>query len=338
MAALMSASLSAAHSEILDLKTRMAREIVGQEEIVERLIMGLLGNGNLLVEGLPGLAKTRAIKALSKNLEGNFSRIQFTPDLTTPDITGREVVYNENGVNTFRFIPGPIFANIVLADEVNRAPSKTQNSLLEAMEERQVTVAGVSHKMPDLFLVMATQNPVDQEGTFALPEAQKDRFLMHVRVGYPDEKAESEIIRLLRKEELAKRSEKKGEGKNEKITSQQTIFDARKEINEITVPAHVEKYIVDLIFATRYPQRYSHELKALIGTGASPRASLALDRCCRCVAWLRGRDSATTDDVQAVAKSVLTHRIIPGRRAHEHNLKNDDVVDAVLDSVPVPKP
>lgn len=329
--------MSSPHSEILDLKKRMARDIVGQEEIVERLIMGLLGNGNLLVEGLPGLAKTRAIKALSKNLEGNFSRIQFTPDLTTPDITGREVVYNENGANTFRFIPGPIFANIVLADEVNRAPSKTQNSLLEAMEERQVTVAGVTHKMPDLFLVMATQNPVDQEGTYTLPEAQKDRFLMHVRVGYPDEKAEAEIIRLLRGEELVKRSEKKGDGKSEKVTTQQSIFDARKEINEITVPPHVEKYIVDLIFATRYPQRYSHELKALIGTGASPRASLALDRCCRALAWLRGRDAATTDDVQSVAKGVLTHRIIPGRRAHEHNLKSDDVVDAVLDSVPVPK-
>ncbi|MCB9978185.1 MAG: MoxR family ATPase [Rhodospirillales bacterium] len=330
-----------AHSEIVDLQNRMAKEIVGQSDIVERLVIGLLANGHLLVEGLPGLAKTRAIKALSKNLEGTFNRIQFTPDLISPDITGQEVIYTENGQNAFRFIKGPIFANIVLADEINRAPSKTQNALLEAMEERQVTVAGVGHKMPDLFLVMATQNPSDQAGTYPLPEAQMDRFLMHVRVNYPDEKAEGEIIRLIRAEEAAQNAAKKTGAKKEapvesKLTSQQTIFDARAEINRVVVPEAVEKHIVDLIFATRYPQRYSYELRSLIRTGVSPRGSLALDRCARAWAWLRGRDVVTIDDVRTIAKGVLTHRIVIGHRAKEHGLKGDDVVDAVLDSVKAP--
>lgn len=329
------------HSEIVDLQNRIAQEIIGQSDIVERLIIGLLANGHLLVEGLPGLAKTRAIKALSKNVEGTFNRIQFTPDLISPDITGHEVIYTENGQNAFRFVKGPIFANIILADEINRAPSKTQNALLEAMEERQVTVAGVGHKMPDLFLVMATQNPSDQAGTYPLPEAQMDRFLMHVRVNYPDEKAEGEIIRLIRAEDAAQNAAKKTGAKKEagperKLTSQQTIFDARAEINNVVVPEQVEKHIVDIIFATRYPQRYSYELRSLIRTGVSPRGSLALDRCARAWAWLRGRDVVTIDDVRTIAKGVLTHRIVIGHRAKEHGLKGDDVVDAVLDSVKAP--
>ncbi len=331
-----------AQDEIVDLKNRVSQEIVGQSDIVERLIIGLLANGHLLVEGLPGLAKTRAIKALSKNMEGSFRRIQFTPDLISPDITGQEVIYTENGQNAFRFVKGPIFANIVLADEVNRAPSKTQNALLEAMEERQVTVAGVGHKMPDLFLVMATQNPSDQAGTYPLPEAQMDRFLMHVRVDYPNEEAEGDIIRLIRAEESAANAAKRTGAKKaaeveRKLTSQQSIFDARAEINDIAVPPNVEKYIVDLVFATRYPQRYSFELRSLIRTGVSPRGSLALDRCARAWAWLRGRDVVTIDDVRTVAKGVLTHRIIIGKRAKEHGLRSDDVVDAVLDSVKAPK-
>lgn len=333
-----SPATSDVHKDIVALRHRMAKEIVGQEKIIDTLIVGMLTNGNLLVEGLPGLAKTRAIKALSNNIEGDFSRIQFTPDLVSSDITGKEVYYKGEGdaVGTFKFIKGPIFANIVLADEVNRAPPKSQNALLEAMEERQVTIGGVGHKVPDLFMVMATMNPAGQEGTFPMPEAQMDRFIMHITVDYPDEEAEMNIIRLVRKE-MSQKEKKKEKSKEDRVlTSQKTIFAARAEIDEVKVPAHIERYIVDLVFATRYPQRYTYELKSFIRCGISPRGSLALDRCCRAHAWLQGKKEVDIDNVHAMIKGVFRHRLARGDRAVEHKISADDIVQEVLDLVKKP--
>ena len=255
--------------DILALKDRMQKDIIGQSDILDKLLIGLLSNGNLLVEGLPGLAKTRAIKALSNNLEGDFNRIQFTPDLVSADITGKNV-YDEFGKSHFE--PGPIFANFVLADEINRAPPKSQNALLEAMEERQVTASGQTLKMPNLFLVMATMNPSTQQGTFPMPEAQKDRFLMHVNVEYPDEEAEGKIIRLVRNEQS--QNQKTKQNIEQTVTPQDIIFSARAEIDDVTVPEGVEKYMVDLIFATRYPQKYTYEIHNFIKEGASPMHQL----------------------------------------------------------------
>jgi MoxR-like ATPase len=326
--------------EVLKLKANISADIIGQEEIVEHLLIAILANGNLLVEGLPGLAKTRAIKSLSNHIEGSYGRIQFTPDLEKRDITGKEEVYNKDGERGYKFMPGPIFNNVVLADEINRAPSRVQNALLEAMEERQITVAGVTYKMPPLFMVMATQNPVEQEGTYPLPEAQMDRFIMHVTVQYPDEEAEAQIIRLVRSEMSQKAvaeeqaREDSGTAKADAL-SQETIFAARGEIDQIAVPEAVEKYMVDLIFATRNPQKYNFELKSYIKVGASPRGSLALDKCARTYAWLHGRDTVTHDDVRAVVKAVLRHRIIRGDRALEHKITTDEIIDDILGLVQV---
>ena len=240
-----------AHSQIRDLQERMQKSIIGQETVVERLVLALLANGNVLMEGLPGLAKTRAIKTMANNLESDFSRIQFTPDLLPSDITGTEVYYSEGGTGSFRFQPGPIFGNLVLADEINRAPAKVQAALLEAMEERQITVAGTTHKMPELFLVMATQNPIEQEGTYPLPEAQMDRFLMHVKVGYSSEPDEARIIRLVRGES----EHSSGSDAPADKIAQGAIFDARGEINRVECSEAIDNYIVALIAATRDPGR-----------------------------------------------------------------------------------
>ncbi len=312
------------------LKVRINQDIIGQERIVERLIIALLANGNILVEGLPGLAKTRAVKSMARNLEAEFSRIQFTPDLLPADITGSDVLVGQAGEPEFRFEPGPIFANIVLADEINRAPAKVQSALLEAMEERQVTVSGTSHKMPPLFMVMATQNPIEQEGTYPLPEAQMDRFLLHVYIGYPDESAEVEIIRLVRGEE-------KGAGGNDGLQeiSQQVLFKAREQIHNVAVSEVVDRYMVDLIFATRYPERYDADLARWIQVGASPRGGLALDKCARSRAWLRGRDHVLPEDVQDVAPDVLRHRIIASYEADAEGISNDDLVSKIIELVAV---
>jgi MoxR-like ATPase len=316
---------------ILDLKARIGESIIGQEHIVERLLIGLLANGNLLVEGLPGLAKTRAIKSLAKNLEADLSRIQFTPDLLPSDVTGTEVYYSVDGRGEFRFEQGPIFANLVLADEINRAPAKVQAALLEAMEERQVTVAGTTHKLPPLFLVMATQNPVEQEGTYPLPEAQMDRFLMHVNIGYPDEAAEAKIIRLVRGEQKTK--QESADAKDP--IPQQAIFDARAEIDTIKVSEAVEKYFVDLVFATRYPERYSEQLDSWIQVGVSPRGSLALDRCSRAHAWLQERDYVSPDDVQSIVHDCFRHRIMLSYEAMAGNVRTNDVIDEIVKLVAV---
>jgi MoxR-like ATPase len=318
--------------QILDLKQRIGRSIIGQDAIVERLLIGLLANGNLLVEGLPGLAKTRAVKSLARSLDAGLSRIQFTPDLLPSDITGTEVYHQDGGRSEFRFEPGPIFNNLVLADEINRAPAKVQAALLEAMEERQVTVAGKTHALPALFLVMATQNPIEQEGTYPLPEAQMDRFLMHVLIGYPDEKAEGEIVRLVRSEE----PEDKKEGAAAVApVPQQAVFDARKAIHAMQVAPAIEKYIVDLVFATRYPEKYGEDLRKWIQIGASPRGGLALDKCSRAYAWLQGRDHVTPDDVRAVVHDCLRHRVMLSYEASASGLTAQKVVSEIVKVVAV---
>jgi MoxR-like ATPase len=336
----------AARDAILDLKKKMGESIIGQEAMIERLLLGLLANGNLLVEGLPGLAKTRAIKSLSKHLDAKFSRLQFTPDLLPADITGSEVYYAEGGTGQFKFQEGPVFANLVLADEVNRAPAKVQAALLEAMEERQVTVAGQTHKLPDLFLVMATQNPIEQEGTYPLPEAQMDRFLMHVQVGYPDEKSEGSIVDLVRGEEKAgaaaagnsaapATSAATGTAASAGRVPQQVVFDARREIAAISVAPAVEQYIVSLIFATRYPEKLDEKLGKWIQVGASPRGAIGLDKASRACAWLAGRDYVTPDDVRAVVHDVLRHRLMLSYDAHAEGVTADKALDAIVEKVAV---
>lgn len=318
------------------LKEKVSRSIIGQEQVIERLVIALLANGNVLMEGLPGLAKTRAIKSLAKNLESVFSRIQFTPDLLPSDVTGTEVYYSEGGKGMFKFQPGPIFGNLILADEINRAPAKVQAALLEAMEERQVTVAGTTHKLPDLFMVMATQNPIEQEGTYPLPEAQMDRFLMHVKITYPDEASEQKILRLVRGEE-GRKSGKVAElksGKVEKI-SQKVIFNAREEILNITMADAVEKYIVSIINATRYPEKYNESLKKWIHVGASPRGSIALDKTSRVHAWLNGQDYVTPDNIRAVIHDCLRHRIMLSYEANAEGIITDDVIREIVKLVAV---
>ena len=334
-----------AHAQVAELGKLMGDSIIGQASVIERLIIGLLANGNLLVEGLPGLAKTRAIKALAKNVEADFSRIQFTPDLLPADVTGTEVYYSAGGDGEFRFEPGPIFANIVLADEINRAPAKVQAALLEAMEERQVTVAGTTHAMPPLFMVMATQNPVEQEGTYPLPEAQMDRFLMKVLIEYPPVEDEVKVVQLVRGEEI-RANEAANESTDASASSsanqptsaipQSVIFEARTEIGNIHVADAMERYIADLVYATRTPEVYSADLKRWIEVGGSPRASLALDKCSRTHAWLNERDYVDPEDVRAIAHDVLRHRLMLSYEAQVDNMSADDVVSAVVSQVALP--
>lgn len=319
------------HESIQLLQKKMNASIIGQENIVERLIIGLLANGNLLVEGLPGLAKTRAVRGMADAIESEFSRIQFTPDLLPSDVTGSENMYEENGEYKFRFEKGPIFGNIILADEINRAPAKVQAAMLEAMEERQVTVAGKTHKMPKLFIVMATQNPVEQEGTYPLPEAQKDRFLMHVNITYPDKVSEIDVIRLVRGEKSGSAEEESDE-----LIEQEMIFAARDEIAHVKSTEVVEQYIVDLVFATRYPEQYDEKLASYIDVGVSPRASLGLDQCSRVYAWVQGRDYTTPEDVRAVVHDVFRHRITASYEAQAERVSNDDIIDTILSLVALP--
>lgn len=317
--------------DIEQLGKRIGQAIVGQEDMIERLLLGLLSNGHLLVEGLPGLAKTRAIKSMAKNLDAQLSRIQFTPDLLPSDITGSEVYFTESGKGEFRFQQGPVFANLILADEVNRAPAKVQSALLEAMEERQVTVGGASHELPALFMVMATQNPIEQEGTYPLPEAQLDRFLMHIQVDYPDAKSEAEIMRLVRSEETATTSKTKSDEK----LAQDAVFTARKEISAVTVSTAIENYIVALVMATRYPDKLDKELAKWIQVGISPRGVIGLDKVARAHAWLKGRDFVTPDDVQAIVHDVFRHRLVLSYEAHAGGTTANQVVDRIVQQVAV---
>ncbi|TCL73998.1 MoxR family ATPase [Rhizobium sp. BK251] len=319
--------------DIAELGKRIGQSIIGQEAMVERLLLGLIANGHLLVEGLPGLAKTRAIKSLAKNLDSELSRVQFTPDLLPADITGSEMYFSEGGKGEFKFQQGPIFANLILADEINRAPAKVQSALLEAMEERQVTVGGKTYPLPDLFLVMATQNPVEQEGTYPLPEAQLDRFLMHVQVGYPDEASEGAIMRLNREEENEARAHEGG--KQEEKLAQSAIFEARTEVGKVTVSDAVEKYMVALVFATRTPAKLDDDLGKWIQVGVSPRGIIGLDRVSRAYAWMKGRDYVVPDDVKAIANDVFRHRLMLSYEAHAAGVTADQAIDRILERVAV---
>lgn len=289
-------------------------------------MIALLADGHLLVEGAPGLAKTKAIKTLSEGLEADFHRVQFTPDLLPADITGSDIYRPQQG--TFEFQAGPLFHNLVLADEINRAPAKVQSALLEAMAERQISVGKNTYPLPDLFLVMATQNPIEQEGTYPLPEAQMDRFLMHILVDYPAPETERAILALSRQEAL------NDAGSGIEPLSQKTLFAARQAVHQIHMTEAVEEYLVQLILATRNSESYGGDLAQWLDYGASPRATIALDRCSRSLAWMEGRDFVTPDDIRAVAHDVLRHRLILSFEAEANGITANQVIDKLLDTVP----
>lgn len=313
--------------EIQRLQDWMNSQIIGQPDLVERLMITLLADGHLLVEGPPGLAKTKAVKTLSDGIEGDFHRIQFTPDLLPSDVTGTDIYRPENG--SFEFQPGPIFHNLVLADEINRAPAKVQSALLEAMAERQISVGRSTYPLPELFMVMATQNPIEQEGTYPLPEAQLDRFLMHVNVNYPDASAEAEVLRLVRNEAATQAI-----AEPKKIT-QETLRQARQAVLSLHMAPAVEEYIVQLIIATRQPDQFNSDLANYLEFGASPRGTIALDRCARAHAWLNGQDFVTPDDVQKVIHDVLRHRIILSFEAEASGVTADDAINQLINAVAV---
>lgn len=323
-------------ARFIGLRDSLAAEVVGQPELVERLLIALLADGHLLVEGAPGLAKTTAIKSLAARIEADFHRVQFTPDLLPADLTGTEVYRPQEA--RFEFQAGPLFHNLLLADEVNRAPAKVQSALLEAMGERQITVGRVTYRLPDLFLVMATQNPIEQEGTYPLPEAQLDRFLMHVRIGYPQADTEAEILRLARDramQELNPANVAAAVSPVAKIGADE-IREARRRILGLHFAPRLERYLVELVLATRDAAPYGLELKRQIAFGASPRGSIALERCARAHAWLAGRDFVAPEDIRAVALDVLRHRVLLSFEAEAEGLDSDAVVRALLERVPLP--
>ena len=319
------------HTAIAQLKDYIGQHILGQSTLVDRLIIALLANGHLLVEGAPGLAKTRAIKVLSEGVEGDFHRVQFTPDLLPADLTGTEIYRPQDG--SFQFQKGPLFHNLILADEINRAPAKVQSALLEAMAERQITVGSVTYPLSELFLVMATQNPLEQEGTYPLPEAQLDRFLMHVFVEYPDAETEKDILRLTRTEAREGLSEP---AKPLTTISQESLFAARKEALDVYMSDELENYLLQLVLATRNPGRYDEKLATWLEYGASPRASMALDRCARAHAWLAGRDFVGPEDIQAMAHDVLRHRIILSFEAEAEGITKDQFINELISRIAVP--
>ena len=320
-----------AHQAFTGLREAMSSAIVGQAALVERLLVALLADGHLLVEGAPGLAKTTAIRTLAVHLEAEFARVQFTPDLLPADLTGTEVWRPQEG--RFEFQPGPVFHPLLLADEINRAPAKVQSALLEAMGERQVTVGRATYPLPSLFLVMATQNPIEQEGTFPLPEAQLDRFLMHVRIGYPQADAETEILRLAR--DRARDALRPVTTPASRI-AQADVFAARRAVLDLHMAPPLERYLVELVLASRDPGRYDAALGRRIAWGASPRGSIALERCARARAWLDGRDYVTPDDVRAVAPDVLRHRVLPSFEATAEGWDGERLVGELLRLVPLP--
>ncbi|MGR5389014.1 AAA family ATPase [Vibrio crassostreae] len=314
---------------INQLKQQMESSVIGQQHMVDTLLVALLTNGNVLLEGLPGTAKTRSIKSLASALQVDLGRVQFTPDLLPSDVTGTEVYQDVDGKPTLTFQPGPVFNNLLLADEINRSPAKVQAALLEAMEERQITVAGKTYKLPDLFMVLATQNPVEQEGTYPLPEAQMDRFIMKINLDYPDADAEEQIIKMVRSEE------KPSTDKPAPIDPQ-CIFDARDQLRDIHCSDAVLKYIVAIVVATRQPELYPESpLSQWIGVGSSPRATIALDKCSRTMAWLNGKDFVDPDDVRKVVHGVLRHRLILSYDALAEGVSSDRVIDEILSQVAV---
>lgn len=315
------------------LAKRLNAHVVGQHGLVERLVVALLANGHLLVEGAPGLAKTRAVKSLAQGLDASFQRIQFTPDLLPSDVTGTDVWLPQRGV--FEFQPGPLFNSVLLADEINRAPAKVQSALLEAMAERQVTVGGATRPLPRLFLVMATQNPIEQEGTYPLPEAQLDRFMMHVRVDWPAPEHELEILRLARAEARSPEPDASTPDGSAPLSAHEVMV-ARQQVLDLHLAPQLERYIVELVLASRDASRVGGELEGRVAWGASPRATIALERCARALAWLDGRDFVAPEDVRAVAPDVLRHRIIPSYEAAAEGWDGQRIVEVLLDRVPLP--
>ena len=318
--------------QISQLMAALTREVIGQERLVQRMMVALLADGHLLVEGAPGLAKTRAVKALGNGIHASFHRIQFTPDLLPADLTGTDIYHPDEG--TFQFASGPIFHNLLLADEINRAPAKVQSALLEAMAERQVTVGAYSYELPRLFLVMATQNPIEQEGTYPLPEAQLDRFMLHVTVDYPDKAASRDILRLARQEAL----EALGEPAHAEFEplDQEVIFTARREVLELFLSESVEEYILEIVEATRDPARYSDDIAPWLRWGASPRGAIAIEQAARATAWLAGRDFVTPEDVRGVASDALRHRIVLDYAAEAEGITPQICIEALLGVVPAP--
>ncbi len=320
--------MSESFTAISKLKLFIKNNIIGQDEFIEKIMIALLADGHLLVEGAPGLAKTKAINILSKGIEANFHRVQFTPDLLPADLTGSEIYRPQQ--NTFEFQAGPLFHNLVLADEINRSPAKVQAALLEAMAERQITVGANTYKLPGLFMVMATQNPIEQEGTYPLPEAQLDRFLLHIKVDYPKPNDEKLILHLARREAL------KTEIDLIKPISQKIIFHARKEVLNIHMSENLEEYLLQIILATRNPEIYDKQLAGWIQYGASPRATIALDRCSRAKAWLEQRDFVSPDDIQNIALDVLRHRIILSYEAEAEGITPDYFIQQLIAKIAVP--
>lgn len=325
-------SKTAAQKALDQLRQQISAQVVGQERLVERMLVALLADGHLLVEGAPGLAKTRAINALSQGIEADFQRIQFTPDLLPADLTGTEIYRPQEG--SFQFQAGPLFHNLVLADEINRSPAKVQSALLEAMAERQVTVGRVTYPLPPLFLVMATQNPIEQEGTYPLPEAQLDRFMLFTRVGYPEAQHERTILRLVRDEALG--ASKRLERPSLQKLPQSVLFEARQEVLSLYLADPLEEYLLQLVLATRRPGAYDPKLERWIQYGASPRATIALDRCARARAWLSGRDYVLPEDIQVMAHDVLRHRLVLSYEAEADGADADQVIGELLRQVAVP--
>ena len=324
--------MSDLRKKLVGLKNHMEKRIVGQEDLVKKLLITLLAGGHALVEGAPGLAKTKAIKTLAESINADYNRIQFTPDLLPSDITGSDIYVAATG--KFEFRKGPVFANLVLADEINRAPAKVQSALLEAMAERQVSVGGKRYPLSNLFMVMATQNPIEHEGTYNLPEAQLDRFLMYIKIDQPDAATEKKILEIVRGED-------KGENRENVSTTLQKmtieeILAAQHEVLAVHTSEAVEKYLIELVMATRKPEKYNSALTGMVRYGASPRATIALDKCSKINAWLEGRDFVTPEDVHAVAYDVLRHRIILSFEAQAEELSSDDMIAALLKAVPLP--
>ena len=309
------------------LKQWMQSNIIGQSHLVDRLLIALLADGHLLVEGPPGLAKTKAIKSLAEGIDCDFHRVQFTPDLLPTDITGTDIYLPQD--HKFEFQPGPIFHNLILADEINRSPAKTQAALLEAMAEQQVSIGSKTYPLPALFLVMATQNPIEQEGTYALPEAQLDRFLMQVNIDYPDAKTEASILQLVRNEQSAK------DAIIPPQLSIDTILQARQSVLNIHTANSLDEYMVQLTMATRKPENYDTELAKMISFGVSPRATIALDRCAKAHAFLRGNEFVSPDDIRAVIHDVFRHRLLLSFEAEAQGLTSDDIIDRILERVPL---
>ncbi len=324
-------NLSSHADTIQRLREQLNQRIIGQERLIERLLITLLTDGHLLVEGAPGLAKTSAIKALANHIEGDFHRVQFTPDLLPADLTGTDIFRPQDG--SFAFQPGPLFHNLILADEINRAPAKVQSALLEAMGERQITIGRKTYPLPDLFLVMATQNPIEQEGTYPLPEAQLDRFTMYVNIDYPCASAEKNIMQLNRD---AQSTREPRQTKPAAQLNQQAIFALRRDLLNIHMSPAIEEYVVQLIIASRQPEHYGKDLQSWLRYGASPRGTISLDRCARAHAWLNNRDFVTPEDIHAIAHDVLRHRLLLTFSAEAEGVNTDQVIDTLLNRVAIP--